>query len=317
MAKHYQEAEYFVPILTPYVQWVRAYKELIFSLYGEHKTVRRTWKAFKDAVPGVEQRLEFGVFEQILLFSLFLSEWNEGGEQRPPSSREPQENTQAPDGVIQELRNVSEERDRALWNIRHLEENAEKFLAQKENLENRVKSLEMDLGELEKKLGISADNLLRVIHELDAQKEENARLRLKRTASMKKQTSLKHQVKELREKLDSHTAAGVKAGQPAEAGDGPRVRQGPSQMVIEWVGRGAGQGPAGKIVQHSETGTCPAKIGRWNAQRSKDGYYRLYRKIGGRVHSIYIGKELDIDKAVKRIAEKEKELSGMNTAGGP
>lgn len=43
-------------------------------------------------------------------------------------------------------------------------------------------------------------------------------------------------------------------------------------------------------------------------QLSKDGYYRVYRKIKGKVHSIYIGKELDIDKANRRIADKEREL---------
>ncbi len=311
MAKHHEEPEYFVPILAPYVQWVRAYEELICSLYAEHQTVRRTWKAFKDAVPGVDQRLEFGVFEQILLFSLFLSEWNEGTEQRPRNSREHQENTKAPDTVIQELRTVSDERDKALWNVRHLEENAQKFTVQKEDLQNRIKSLEMDLVKLEKQLKISSDNLLRVRQELDIQKAENAGLLLKRTASMKKQTSLKLQVKKLREKLDKRAAAGSETVQQVAAGDNPKIKLGPSQMVIEWVIQ---QGAGGKVARHLETGICPKKIGRWNVQRSKDGYYRLYRKIGGKVRSIYIGKELDIEKAVRRIAEKENKLPGFNTA---
>ena len=317
MAKHYQEAEYFVPILAPYVQWVRAYKELIFSLYGEHRTVRRTWKAFKDAVPGVEQRLEFDVFEQILLFSLFLYEWKEGSEHGLQNSTEHQENTRAPDAVIQELRNISEERDKALWNVRHLEENAEQFLAQKEKLQNRVKSLEMDLDEIEKQLSLSSDRLLRVTQELGTQKAENAGLRRKRAALMKKHSSLKHRFKELREKFDRCGGARVNTEQPNEDKDSSKVRQGPSQMVIEWIAPSAGQGTGEKVVQHLETGTCPTKIGRWNAQRAKDGYYRLYRKIGGRVHSIYIGKELDIDKALRRIADKEKKLSAANAAAGP
>jgi len=317
MAKHFEEPEYFVPILAPYVQWVRAYEDLMCSLYEEHQTVRRTWKAFKDAVPGVDQRLEFGVFEQILLFSLFLSEWKEGTLEQKPRSKEHQENTQAPDTVIQELRTVSDERDKALWNVRHLEENARKVTAEKEDLQNRLKSLEMDLDKLEKQLKISSDNLQRVRQELDIQKAENANLLLKQATSMKKQTSLKHQVERLRKKLDKCTAAGDETAQQVETRDNSEAKQGPSQMVVEWVTQYPRQGADGKVARHLETGTCPKKIGRWNVQRSKDGYYRLYRKIGGKVSSIYIGKELDIEKAVRRIAEKENKFPCPNTADRP
>ena len=50
------------------------------------------------------------------------------------------------------------------------------------------------------------------------------------------------------------------------------------------------------------------RICGWNVQKSKDGYYRCYRKIAKRLHCIYIGKELDLKKAQVRIAEKEKAL---------
>ena len=50
------------------------------------------------------------------------------------------------------------------------------------------------------------------------------------------------------------------------------------------------------------------RISGWNVQKSKDGYYRCYRKIAKRVHSVYIGKDLDLKKAQVRIAEKEKAL---------
>ena len=52
----------------------------------------------------------------------------------------------------------------------------------------------------------------------------------------------------------------------------------------------------------------PKRIGGWNVQKSKDGYYRCYRKIAKRVHSVYIGKDLDLKKAQIRIDEKEKTL---------
>ncbi len=52
----------------------------------------------------------------------------------------------------------------------------------------------------------------------------------------------------------------------------------------------------------------PKRVFGWNVQRSKDGYYRCYRKIKNRVHSIYIGKTLDTHKAEFRIKQKELEL---------
>ena len=52
----------------------------------------------------------------------------------------------------------------------------------------------------------------------------------------------------------------------------------------------------------------PKRIGGWNVQQSKDGYFRCYRKIAKRVHSVYIGKDLDLKKAQIRIKDKEKSL---------
>lgn len=50
------------------------------------------------------------------------------------------------------------------------------------------------------------------------------------------------------------------------------------------------------------------RICGWNVRQSKDGYYRCYRKIAKRVHSVYVGKDLDFKKAQARITEKEKAL---------
>ncbi len=49
----------------------------------------------------------------------------------------------------------------------------------------------------------------------------------------------------------------------------------------------------------------------WTVHKARDGYYRLHRKIKGRVHSIYVGNTLDTDKALHKIAAKEKKLSGQ------
>jgi len=61
--------------------------------------------------------------------------------------------------------------------------------------------------------------------------------------------------------------------------------------------------------RHAQTlDNQPKKINNWNIQKAKDGYYRCYRKIDKKVHSIYIGKTLDIQKAQRRISEKEQKI---------
>lgn len=48
-------------------------------------------------------------------------------------------------------------------------------------------------------------------------------------------------------------------------------------------------------------------IDGWNVVLS-GGYYRLFRKINGRMEAIYIGKNLEMEKAKAKIREKEKAL---------
>ncbi len=56
----------------------------------------------------------------------------------------------------------------------------------------------------------------------------------------------------------------------------------------------------------------PKRISGWSVQKSKDGYFRCYRKIEGRVHCVYIGKDFNVEKAQKRIFEKENSLGLLN-----
>jgi regulator of replication initiation timing len=50
------------------------------------------------------------------------------------------------------------------------------------------------------------------------------------------------------------------------------------------------------------------RIEGWSVQRAKDGYYRCYRKIDNRLHCLYIGKILNVEKTKQRIQQKEKQL---------
>lgn len=64
------------------------------------------------------------------------------------------------------------------------------------------------------------------------------------------------------------------------------------------------------VIQKS--GGVPKRISGWSVQRSKDGYYRCYRKINKRLHSVYLGKEIDLKDAERRIKAKEKALKASS-----
>jgi chromosome segregation ATPase len=176
---------------------------------------------------------------------------------------------------------------------------------QKSELATQVSNLKKNLEKLEIELSEANEQSIRVIHELDNQKVENAGLRKESLVLREKSTSLEHQIEKLRKKLDRLSTGKAQTQQIVAVKD-PEATDGFSQTVIQWVRQDA--------AQIFERRISPKKIGRWNAQRSKDGYYRLYRKIGGRVYSIYVGKELDINKAQSRIADKEKKLLILNPA---
>ncbi len=57
----------------------------------------------------------------------------------------------------------------------------------------------------------------------------------------------------------------------------------------------------------------PKRIDGWSVQKAKDGYYRCYRKIDKKLHSVYIGKTFDVEKARGRVAEKERSLGLYNS----
>jgi DNA repair exonuclease SbcCD ATPase subunit len=312
-----KDDDYFIPVLAPYVQWVKVYGQLISALYEKHKTVRRAWKAFRDAIPGVERKLEFAIFEQILLFGLFLSEWNnsEKGDDSLEEGRQAKRGSayggEHPGGqldtVIQKLQNAFEERDRALWNLKHLEQSSLILRDQKADLAGQAASLKKNVELLQIELDAANEHLKQVIHELDNHRAENARLRGESVVLKKKEASLEQQIERLRKKLDRLSTDQAQT-RPIVAVKNPDTEQGFSQAVIQWVRQRAGQDARQEVIQNPKRRISPNKIGRWNAQLSKDGYYRLYRKIGGRVHSIYVGKELDIDKAERRIADRERKL---------
>jgi hypothetical protein len=325
MPIHNKDDDYFIPVLAPYVQWVKAYRQIISALYREHKTVRKVWRAFREAIPGVERKLEFGIFEEILLFSLFLSEWNNsekvdgaievGGHTKWNTAQWGEHPGGQLDTVIQKLQNAFEERDRALWNLKHLEQSSLMLRDQKADLAAQAAGFKKNAEALQIELDAANERLRRVIHELDSHRAENARLKGESVALRNKEASLEQHIERLLKKLEKLSTGQPQTRQIVAVKD-PDPEEGMSQAVIQWVRQRADEQVLQKVIQNPQRRTSPNKIGRWNAQLSKDGYYRLYRKIGGRVHSIYVGKELDIDKAERRIADRERKLLTHNPATG-
>jgi chromosome segregation ATPase len=184
---------------------------------------------------------------------------------------------------------------------------------QKADLAAQAAGLKKNAELLQIELDTANERLRRVIHELDDHKAENIRLRGETVVLREKEASLEQHIERLLKKLEKLSAGQAQTRQIAAVKD-PDPEDGLSQAVIQWVRQRTGQEVVQKVIQNPQRRTPPNKIGRWNAQLSKDGYYRLYRKIGGRVHSIYVGKELDIDKAERRIADREKKLLTPNPA---
>jgi len=55
-------------------------------------------------------------------------------------------------------------------------------------------------------------------------------------------------------------------------------------------------------------------INGWNIQKS-GGYYRLFKKISGRVHGIYLGKKINQDIARKKISIYMEKLANSKKGG--
>ncbi|MGA2225959.1 MAG: hypothetical protein ABSH41_16110, partial [Syntrophobacteraceae bacterium] len=196
------------------------------------------------------------------------------------------------DTVIQELRNASEERDRALWNVKHLEENAAGLTARNDDLQSQVNSLKENLDKVQTELGVSSANLSMVVHELDNQRAQNASLQEKHATLREKEASLKKLIKRLMEK-SVRIAPDKSPHQSIVAVPGAGAKQGPSQMAM-WVRQESGPRTGPEVIQNPSGEISAKKIAGWNVQRSKDGYYRIYRKIRGKVQDSRKGKRTEI-----------------------
>ena len=60
----------------------------------------------------------------------------------------------------------------------------------------------------------------------------------------------------------------------------------------------------------------PNNIQGWTVHQGKDGYFRMHRRVAGKLYSIYLGNALDRDKAVEKIRTKEKTLGIDKAANG-
>ena len=64
----------------------------------------------------------------------------------------------------------------------------------------------------------------------------------------------------------------------------------------------------GPLSVRQELDNSPKRVAGWNLRKSKDGYYRCYRRINSKLHSIYLGKIFDSNKAQSLIMEKERKI---------
>ena len=49
---------------------------------------------------------------------------------------------------------------------------------------------------------------------------------------------------------------------------------------------------------------APAKFHGWNVVKNKQGYYKIFKSVGGKVRGIHIGKDWNADKALDKLKAK-------------
>ena len=86
------------------------------------------------------------------------------------------------------------------------------------------------------------------------------------------------------------------------------VRTQEKKRVRQKLSNSSMKSPSGLDKVRQESDCPPKRILGWNVRQARDGYYRCYRKIHNQVHSVYIGKQLDVEKAQQRIKEKEQKM---------
>ena len=67
------------------------------------------------------------------------------------------------------------------------------------------------------------------------------------------------------------------------------------------------------LLRGYETRERAQNIDGWNVQLGKDHYFRLFKKVRGRLRSVYLGRIYDVDKARALIHAKEEELGIRKT----
>jgi len=134
----------------------------------------------------------------------------------------------------------------------------------------------------------------------------NALERLDKVTQNRSETAAKlEKALEEKDRLEAALNKGCDRLDRVRQNDGDQLRKAPSGLDKVTQARTT-EAP---VRQNSLA--VPKRISGWSVQCSKDGYYRCYRKINKRLHSVYLGKELDEKDAERRIKAKERSLLGM------
>ncbi len=121
-----------------------------------------------------------------------------------------------------------------------------------------------------------------MFEELDKVRQEKKKIKQTLSVFIAENKSLKEQLQDQKSELD-------------------RVRQESGKVYTRTDQAGKNSFPV-----RQELDNPPKRIAGWNLRRSKDGYYRCYRKVNAKLHCIYLGKTFDTNKAQSLITEKER-----------
>jgi septal ring factor EnvC (AmiA/AmiB activator) len=148
--------------------------------------------------------------------------------------------------------------------------------------DDKLNTVRQVLEAVRQELNIKREELAKVIQELDQVKQELAN-------SQSELYRVKQELEEVKQKLDKSEELNTVSQERLD-----KVIQ--SEQVSQKLNK---HDPGSKVKQR-------LSIADWNIQQDRQGYYRAFKKIGGKLRAVYLGRSLE--GAEDRIRAKEAEV---------
>ncbi len=269
------------------VKFLIEHQKIILDAYhSTNRSPKASWDALQDPLPGIAEAMTFNTFKQYITpYALIMDEMRpfvaqlekdlDAVKQKLHSS-ETAETVQVDAGKLEEFRTANDSLKAQLEAVTQ-----ELYKAGESQVDPlRFADLEKEKTFLVDRLAEYENRLQSVTQELNSSKDAVSRIEKERDEFLNRINSLteekcrlEQQIKEYQAKLESHHPV----TQPLNTQEDPP--------------------PA-----------PPRNIDGWTVHKGKDGFFRLHRRIKGKLHAIYGGKKLDEVLIRAKIRKKEAKI---------